>query len=162
MLLILQTGSFLVKDGRKTGAFFSKNTGVRRAKRRAKFKFLYKKARKFDSQHFNDKSAYLITMFGWKFIWGNFLFNMSFDDSLVATWFTLLNSSITLWTCTKSQEDGQNHKNTGVRRAFFHKCPSRRANPSLDGRLSNTAFIVHFSLKFFHNPQRLLQERSIG
>ena len=41
VLLILQTGSFLVKDGRKTGAFFSKNTGVRRAKRRAKFKFLY-------------------------------------------------------------------------------------------------------------------------
>ena len=31
------------------------------------------------------------------------------------------------------------HKNTGVRRAFFHKCPSRRANPSLDGRLGNTA-----------------------
>ena len=57
VLLILQTGSFLVKDGRKTGAFFSKNTGVRRAKRRAKFKFLYKKARKFDSRHFNDKSA---------------------------------------------------------------------------------------------------------
>ena len=41
VLLILQTGSFLVKEGRKTGAFFSKNTGVRRAKRRAKFKFLY-------------------------------------------------------------------------------------------------------------------------
>ena len=39
VLLILQTGSFLVRDGRKTGAFFSKNTGVRRAKRRAKFKF---------------------------------------------------------------------------------------------------------------------------
>ena len=58
--------------------------------------------------------------------------------SLVATWFTLLNSSLTLWTCTKSQKDGQNHKNTGVRRAFSHKCPSRRANPSLDGRLSNT------------------------
>ena len=38
VLLILQTGSFLVKDGRKTGAFFSKNTGVRRAKRQAKFK----------------------------------------------------------------------------------------------------------------------------
>ena len=57
VLLILQTGSFLVKDGRKTGAFFSKNTGVRRAKRRAKFKFCIKKARKFDSRRCNDKSA---------------------------------------------------------------------------------------------------------
>ena len=43
VLQILQTGSFLVKDGRKTGAFFSKNTGFRRAKRRAKSKFLNKK-----------------------------------------------------------------------------------------------------------------------
>ena len=30
-------------------------------------------------------------------------------------------------------------KNTGFRRAFLLKCPSRRANPSLDGRLGNTA-----------------------
>ena len=43
-------------------------------------------------------------MFGWKFIWGNFLFNMSIDDSLIATWFTLLNSSPTLSTFTKSQK----------------------------------------------------------
>ena len=62
--------------------------------------------------------------------------------SFVARWFTLLYSLLTLWMCTKSQKDGQNHKNTGVRRAFFHKCPSRRANPSLDGRLSNTAKIL--------------------
>ena len=41
VLLILQTGSFLVKDGRKTGALFSKYTSIRRAKRRAKSKFLY-------------------------------------------------------------------------------------------------------------------------
>ena len=41
--------------------------------------------------------------------------------------------------CTKSQKDGQNHKNTGVRRAIFHKRPSRRARPSIDGRLGNTA-----------------------
>ena len=40
--------------------------------------------------------------------------------------------------CTKSQKDGQNHKYTGVKRAFFHKCPSRRASPSLDGRLLYT------------------------
>ena len=42
--------------------------------------------------------------------------------------------------CTKSQKDRQNLKNTCVRRAFFLKRPSRRANPSLDGRLSNPAF----------------------
>ena len=46
---------------------------------------------------------------------------------------------LTLWTRPKSQKDGQNYKNTGVRRTFLPKCPSRRANPSLDGRLSNTA-----------------------
>ena len=45
---------------------------------------------------------------------------------------------LTLWTRPKSQKDGQNYKNTGVRRAFLPKCPSRRANPSLDGRLCNT------------------------
>ena len=44
-----------------------------------------------------------------------------------------------LWTCTKSQKDGQNYENTGVRRAILPKSPSRRAKPSLDGRLSNTA-----------------------
>ena len=44
-----------------------------------------------------------------------------------------------LWTCTRLQKDGQNCKNTGVRQAFFLKCPSRRANPSLGGRLGNTA-----------------------
>ena len=62
--------------------------------------------------------------------------------SLVATWFNLLNSSLTLWTCTKSQKDGQNYKNTGVRRAILPKCPSRRANPSLDGRLWHTAHLL--------------------
>ena len=45
---------------------------------------------------------------------------------------------LTLWTRPKSQKDGQNYKNTGVRRAFLPKCPSRRANPSLDGRLWHT------------------------
>ena len=37
---------------------------------------------------------------------------------------TVPNSTITLWMCTKSQKDGQNDKNTGIRRAIFHKCPS--------------------------------------
>ena len=34
----------------------------------------------------------------------------------------LPNSSIALWMCTKSQKDGQNHENTGIKRAIFHKC----------------------------------------
>ena len=51
---------------------------------------------------------------------------------------TVPNSTITLWMCTKSQIDGQNHKNTGVRRAIFHKCTSRRARPYLDGPLGYT------------------------
>ena len=43
--------------------------------------------------------------------------------------------------CTKSQKDGQNHKNTGVRRAIFHKRPSRRARPSKDGRLGKVKIV---------------------
>ena len=38
-----------------------------------------------------------------------------------------------------SQIDGQNHKNTGIRRATFHKHSSRRARLSKDGYLWNTA-----------------------
>ena len=37
------------------------------------------------------------------------------------------NGSISLWMCTKSQKDGQTHKNTGVRRAIFLKRSARRA-----------------------------------
>ena len=37
---IPQTRPYLRKDGRKTGTFLTKNTGIRRAKGRAKFKFL--------------------------------------------------------------------------------------------------------------------------
>ena len=39
----------------------------------------------------------------------------------------LFDSSITVtrWTCTKSPKYGQNHKNTGVIRTIFHKCPAR-------------------------------------
>ena len=44
----------------------------------------------------------------------------------------------TLWTCPKSHVDGQNHKNTSFRRAIFHKRPSRRARPSIDGPLGHT------------------------
>ena len=50
-------GLIFVKRRAKDGRFFSKNTGIRRAKRRAKFKLCIKKARKFDSRHFNNKSA---------------------------------------------------------------------------------------------------------
>ena len=38
-------GLIFVKRRAKDGRFFSKNTGVRRAKRRAKFKFLQKKGK---------------------------------------------------------------------------------------------------------------------
>ena len=43
--------------GERRALFFNKNTGIRRAKRQAKFKLLFKEVRTFDSQHFNDKSA---------------------------------------------------------------------------------------------------------
>ena len=120
----------------KFSYIFSKNTGVRQASRREKFKFLFlKKAHKFDSQlfswlHWLGRASKL------KIMRRNHLLKV---HSLVATWFNLLNSSLTLWTCTKSQKDGQNCKNTGVRRAILPKCPSRRANPSIDGRLWHTA-----------------------
>ena len=47
-----------------------------------------------------------------------------------------------LWISTKSQKDGQNYENTGVKREILPKGPSRRANPSLDGRLSNTEYVL--------------------
>ena len=46
----------------------------------------------------------------------------------LARWLTVPNSTITLWMCPKLQIDGQNHKNTGIRRKIFHKHPSRRAD----------------------------------
>ena len=136
---ILQTGPYLKKDGRKTGIFLTKIRaldGRKDGRRRAKLKFLFlKRARKFDSQlfswlHWLGRASKL------KIMRRNHLLKV---HSLVATWFNLLNSSLTLWTCTKSQKDGQNYKNTGVRRAILPKCPSRRANPSIDGRLWHTA-----------------------
>ena len=148
---ILQTGPYLKKDGRKTGVFLTKIRaldGRKDGRRRAKFKFLFlKKARKFDSRlfswlHWLGRASKL------KIMRRNHFLKV---HSLVATWFNLLNSSLTLWTCTKSQKDGQNCKNTGVRRAILPKCPSRRANPSLDGRLWHTGFRDFFGTKFFRD-----------
>merc|ERR1719490_660960 len=65
-------GLIFVKRRAKDGRFFSKNTGVRRAKRRAKFKLCIKKARKFDSRHFNNKSAYINTILGESSFGGSF------------------------------------------------------------------------------------------
>ena len=46
---------------------------------------------------------------------------------------------------SKSQKDRQNYKNAGIRRAILPKCPSRRANPSLNGQLGNTAIHSFFA-----------------
>ena len=51
----------------------------------------------------------------------------------------LASGSITLWTCAKPQKSGQNHKNPGVIRAIFPKCPDIRARPDISGRVSHTA-----------------------
>ena len=65
VLLILQTGSFLVKDRRKTGTFFlAKIRALDGRKDRQNSSFCIKKARKFDPQRFNDKSARINTIFG--------------------------------------------------------------------------------------------------
>ena len=45
----------------------------------------------------------------------------------------------------KSTQLSQNYKNTGIRRAILPKCPSRRANPSLNGQLGNTAIHSFFA-----------------
>ena len=44
--------------------------------------------------------------------------------------------------CTKSQISGQNHKNPGIIRAIFPKCPDIRASPDLSGRLGRTASLA--------------------
>ena len=46
-----------------------------------------------------------------------------------------------VWTCTKLQKYGLHHKNMGVIRSIFHKCPYIRACPYIYGRLSHTAYI---------------------
>ena len=54
----------------------------------------------------------------------------------LATWLNCpkqLNNALNAHFIT-SQKDGQNHKSTSIRRAFFHKCPSRQTDPFLDGR----------------------------
>ena len=50
----------------------------------------------------------------------------------------LPNSSIALWMCTKSQKDGQNHENTGIKRAIFQKCKMHFYR-----RFSHTGSISH-------------------
>ena len=69
---LIHTDHIFVKRQAKDGRYFSKNTGVRRAKRRAKLKLCIKKARKFDSRHFNNKSAYINTILGESSFGGSF------------------------------------------------------------------------------------------
>ena len=57
--------------------------------------------------------------------------------------------------CTKSQKDGQNHKNTGVL-TIFHK------RPSLDGRLGNTAFLVLLDMDKSKTNAMILIEDEVG
>ena len=54
--------------------------------------------------------------------------------------------------CAQNHIDGQNHKNTGVRRAIFHKRPSRQARPSKDGRVGNTAATIRLRADTILNP----------
>ena len=63
----------------KTGTFSTKIRALDRHKDGKNPSFCIKKARKFNSWHFNDKCAYINTIFKWKFIWGKFLFNKSLD-----------------------------------------------------------------------------------
>ena len=96
---ILQAGSFffffffLSKYRQKTGPYFGKHTGVRRAKRRVvNFSKLPQSFTNFS--HATARSEH----------------------------YWLLNCPKRLnnaQTCTKSHKDGQNHTNTGARRAFF-------------------------------------------
>ena len=69
-------GLVFVKRRAKDGRFFSKNTGVRRAKRRAKFKFILKK-RVNSTRDILTTKVSKSTNFRWKFIWGKFSFNKS-------------------------------------------------------------------------------------
>merc|ERR1711911_404195 len=80
-------GLIFVKRQAKNGRFFSKNAGVRRAKRRAKFKLCIKKARKFDSRHFNNKSAYINTILGESSFGGSF---PSTGHLIVSRWRSLV------------------------------------------------------------------------
>ena len=143
MLLLLQTGSFLQKDGRKTGAFLAKIRALDGRKDGQNSSCVSKKrvnttrdiltTKVCKSTQFNVK-VHLGEVFIQHVIW-------LFQDGAISLLHSLpCFSSLTLWTCTKSEKDGQNYKNTGVRRAILPKRPSRRANPSLDGRLSNTGY----------------------
>ena len=108
---LIHTDHIFVKRQAKDGRYFSKNTGIRRAK--------------FKLPVFCCGRLRHCTSRG--------LLNFT-------------NSSLTLLTCTRLQKDRQNYKNKGDRRAFFIKCPSRRSNSSLEGRLGNTASVQKKSL----------------
>ena len=88
-------GLIFVKIQAKYGHFFGKNMSVIQAKIGAEFKFLW--------------FCCLLV------IWSTFNALLTF----------LPNSSVMRWTCTKSPKYGQNHKNTSVIRAIFHKCRAR-------------------------------------
>ena len=60
--------------------------------------------------------------------------NSSFCDFVVFWWASLTSlpsSSKTLWMCPKSQIDGQNHKNKGVRRATWVHCEPKSPESTL-------------------------------
>ena len=64
--------------------------------------------------------------------------------------------------CTQSQKDGQNYKNTGFRRAILPKCPSRRADPSLDGRFGHTALEILCGLLLRPSKRRQVCKTGVG
>ena len=115
-------GLIFVKIQAKYGHFFGKNMSVIQAKIGAEFKFLW--------------FCCLLV------IWSTFNAVLTF----------LPNSSVMRWTCTKSPKYGQNHKNTSVIRAIFHKCPYVRACPYKYGRLGHTA---HLSLELALSCEQL-------
>ena len=96
-------GLIFVKIRAKDGRFFNKNMGVRRAQRRAKLKVIVILSSFCDLVH---------------------------AESVVDLFAKQLNNARE---CAQNHIDGQNHKNTGVRRAIFHKRLSRWAHPSKSG-----------------------------
>ena len=88
---------------KKMGAFWTKITCVRRAHRLCKTQVLV-----------------ILSSFLW------------FSAHWKRCWPVCQTAQYCSWTCPKLQIDGQNHKNTGVKRAIFHKRPSK------DRRVGNT------------------------
>ena len=95
----------------------------------------------FIRAHFSKNTGERRALFGKntgkKFLWFYRLLWFSIQSVIDLTW----HSSITLWTSTESPKYGQNHTNTGVIRAIFHKCPYIRACPYLYGRLGHTGYM---------------------